>query len=320
MAEGFGPSEPGRFWRSLAARFRSAPEIYGLALAIVVFFGASFALSWLRALEFQTTTWDLGILQQALWSTAHGRPFYESADLETGGYQSLLQIHSAFLLYLLVPVYAAWPYPTTLFAVQSAVVASAAIPLFLLGRHVTGSPRLGLVAALAFLGWMPTLASTLYDVHIEALLPLETFSFTYLWARGRYGWGFAVGFVAFLSMELAPVLLFFVGLFFLLPARLELDRLRERFRRAIADPKVLAGVGFLVSCVAAYASLLYLREHYLIQALGFHSLSTGGSGYVIGATPVELGLRASNLSIGFGTKMTNWILLLALLGFVPLLA
>ena len=62
-----------------------------------------------RALELQTTTWDQGIYMQSLWSTVHGRPFYEAADFETGGFSSFLQVHSAFVLYLLVPIYAALP-------------------------------------------------------------------------------------------------------------------------------------------------------------------------------------------------------------------
>src|SRR5262249_51935685 len=33
-------------------------------------------LSNFRQANFATSTWDLGIYQQALWSTAHGRPFY----------------------------------------------------------------------------------------------------------------------------------------------------------------------------------------------------------------------------------------------------
>jgi uncharacterized membrane protein len=303
-----------------------------LWVAMAAYFVVSFAYSWLRALELQTTTWDMGIYQQALWSTAHGRPFYEAADAETGGYGSFLQVHSAYVLYLLVPIYDALPYQTTLFVVQSAVVAAASYPLYLLGSDATGSPRLGLVAGVMYLAWAPTLASNLYDFHIEAFLPVELFAFVLLWNRGRYGWGLAVAFVAFATMEIAPVLLFFVGLYFLLPdagsVRAALVRppggISFRVRSAVrwlrARRFVLASAGLMLLCLVAYYVDLLLRERYLAPLLGVSAFPSTNSGYVVGGTLGELGLLVQNVGVGFTTKLTAWLVLLALLGFVPLFA
>jgi uncharacterized membrane protein len=293
----------------------------------------SFALSWLRSVELQTTTWDMGIYQQALWSTAHGRPFYEAADLETGGYESLLQVHTVFLFYLLAPLYAAFPYEATLFGVQSLVVAAAAIPLFLLGRELTGSPRMGLVSAIAYLAWAPTLSSTLYDFHAEAFLPLELFTIVLLWQRQRYLAGAAVVGVAFATFELAPVLVFFVGVFFLLPSgptwrgwlvalrtRPRWKALGRQVRGALSSSRVRASVALIVASAAAYFLLLYLQTDVLTSALGMATLPTPATGYVIGGTPTALGLSAANLGVAFAPKLTYWVLILALLGFVPLFA
>jgi len=302
-------------------------------VAIGVYFVVSFSLSWVRAAELQTTTWDLGIYQQALWSTAHGRAFYEAADLETGGYNSLLQVHTVFVLYAAVPLYAALPYEGTLFAVQSAVVAGAAIPLYLLGRDVTHSPRLALAGAAAYLVWTPVLASNLYDFHAEAFLPLELFAIVLFWERGRYWTGAAVVALAFATIEIAPVLLFFVGVFFLLPSSQTWNRVwasaRQRapwatwaleFRRAVASPRVRAAAALVLASVGAYYLLVYLRVDVLTAALGTTPLPTAPTGYVIGGTPAALGLSLQNLGVGVATKLGYWTLILALLGFVPLFA
>jgi uncharacterized membrane protein len=313
------------------SRWRS--PLLWLGIAAGAYFAVAFVFSWVRALELQTTTWDFGLYQQALWSTAHGRAFYETADVETGGFQSLLQVHSVFLFYLLVPVYSAFPSNLTLFAAQAAVVALAAFPLYFLARDVTGSPRLALAAGVLFLAWAPTLTSNLYDFHPEAFLPVELFAIVFLWNRGRYGPGFAVAAVAFVTMELAPVLVFFVGIYFLFPSKTTATRWRsslrtDGWRRAVASamrtaartPRMLASLGLLAASALAYGALLYVRESYLTATLGTQPLPFGGSGYVIGATPAALGLAWSNLAVGWEVKLSAWLLLLALLGFIPLLA
>jgi uncharacterized membrane protein len=323
--------------RSLASRVGAVSPVLWLAVAIAVYFGVSLAFSGLRAMDLTTSTWDMGIYQQALWSTAHGRPFWEAADAETGSYGSLLQVHSVFLLYLIVPVYAAAPSEWTLFIIQSAVVALAAVPLFLLGRDLTSSGRWGLAAAVVYLAWAPLLSANLYDFHAEAFLPIELFTFVLLWNRSRYAGGVVVALVAFATFELAPILLCFAGVFFLLPSREQwqagIARLRgamsssrvrgnlnAELRRFFLQRRVIATLALLVLCVAAYLFLVALREQYLASWFGFPPFPSTPSGYVVGTTAAGLGLAWSNLFSGLTMKVTAWVVFFALLGFVPLLA
>lgn len=315
---------------------RALPRLTSFRLLVIgmaLFFVVSFAFSWLRAIEFQTTTWDQGLYQQALWSTMHGRPFYEAADVETGGYGSLLQVHTVFLFYVLAPLYGLLPSQVTLFAVQSAVVAVAAVPLYLLARDLTSSSRLGLVAAAFYLAGTPTLSSVLYDFHPEAFLPVELFTLALLWERERYSWGLLAAGVAFTTIELAPVLTFFFAIFGLMTAAAgaavslprvgtesRWDRRRAYLRNWLRTPRVRASIALLVASAVAYELLVYLRVDYLIATLGTYPVPVPPSGYVIGSTPAALGLRLSNLSVGLSEKLTYWLVLLALLGFVPLLA
>jgi len=304
-----------------------------LLIAVVAFVVVSFLLSWLRSVEFLTTTWDLGTYEQALWTTAHGRAFYETPDVVSGGYGSLLQIHSVFLLYLLVPLYGVLPFETTLFAVQSAAVGLAAVPLFFLAKDRTSSARMALATGLVYLAFTPVLSATLYDFHPEAFLPVEMFTLVLLWERDRYPAGFLVAGVAFATLEIAPVLAFFVGVLGLLETipfsssnrwpRTEGNAWRIRwsaFRNWIARRRVRNSLGLIAASLVAYELLLYLRVDVLTNVLGTYPLPTPATGYVIGGTPAGLQLSGSNLVAGLGTKLSYWLVVVALLGFVPLLA
>lgn len=319
------------------SRWLGLPTGLWLAVAVGCYVLVSFALSWVRLLELATSTWDLGIYQQALWSTAHGRAFYEAPDLESGGFGSLLQVHSVFALYLLVPLYASMPTPLTLFAVQSLVVGAAAVPLYLLTRDLTGSGRWGLVAGASYLVYFPVLSANLFDFHAEAFLPLELFAFVWCWFRGRYVAGSVVALAAFLTMELAPVLVFFAALFFVLPdgpqARRALASLRTALRqrrplswlrgaaaRFVASRRAMATSAILIGSVIAYLGLLYLREDFLGPWLGVGAFPSAPTGYVIGATPTGLGLSGANFTAFLPQKLLGWALAFALLAFVPFLA
>lgn len=330
------PSRRGRrLWDRTFGRF---PPFGWLLALVAIYVVATATLSWCRALDFQTTTWDMGIYQQALWSGAHGRGFYEAPDFETGGFGSFLQVHSSFILYAVAPVYAAIPSQATLFVVQSLAVGLAAVPLYQLARVVGGSSGYGLAAGGIYLVWAPTIASNLYDFHAEAFLPLEIFSFLFLWTKGRYRLGFLAAFVASITFELAPVLLFFAGLFFLFPAEERiwswLSGLRatgfakgigRALRTAVEGARSLrvrASLLLMASMVAAYGLLLWAREYWIGPLLGVGPFpsSASASGYVVGSTLPELGLSLANLTPGLTMKCLYWLTALALLGFVPLLA
>ncbi|MCI4340690.1 MAG: DUF2079 domain-containing protein, partial [Thermoplasmata archaeon] len=302
-----------------------------LIVLIATFAVSLTALCDFRFHELYATTWDFGIYQQAIYSTAHGRPFYESADLATGGYGSFLQVHSALTLYAVVPLYAAYPDPITLFAVQSVVVGAAALPLYLLATSVGVSPRRSLGLAGLFLVAAPTVASTMYDFHAEAFVPLVYLTVAWLWQTKRYGWGAVAVGIGFLTMEVVPVLLFFLALFFLsqrvrrpeadgIVARFPGDSIWTRLRALVLDPGARPTWLLLAASFVAYYLLLALRYHWFSDWFGFPPFPSVPRGYVVGATPNELGLSLSNVVIGLYGKATYWIVLLVLVGGLPLWA
>lgn len=315
---------------------------FWLVVLIALYIGMTAAVAQLRSWEFHTGAWDLGLYQQALWSWGHGRPLYESADFVQAGYGSLLQVHTAFVLVLVAPLYDAFPSAPTLFLVQSTVVGLAAVPLFLLARDVLGSEARALLPAGLFLVWTPVVASSLFDFHVEAFLPIELFTLFWLWRRERYLPGLGVAVLAFLTLEVTPVLVAAMALFFLVPSTrgtsLALEKLRRFLRgqdpfsstfRALGEmvarwwraPGVRASTALLVGAVVAYYLLRAFQTFWAVPTLGLSPVPTSSvaPGGVIGATPSVLGLSLANLGLDLQSKVEYWLLVYALVGFLPLL-
>lgn len=299
---------------------RGRPPVW-LFTAVLVSAIAVTVVSELRYEALLGTTWDLGIYQQALWSGAHGGHFYEAADYETGGFGSFLQVHSAFVLYLLAPAYGAWPDPLLLYAVQAAVVALAAVPLYYLGLSRGASSRRALGLAVLYLAWAPAIDGALHDFHIEAFVPLTYLSVTYLWSTQRYALGVAAFVVAAATMEVLPVLLAFLAL--LLGAERLRPHLRELRGRnwgaTLRDRDLWAAGALLLGSVVAYYLLLELRTDLLAAWFGFPAYPVAPVGYVIGGTPSGLQLSVSSLSLLFPQKIFYWLVLFTLVGFLPAL-
>ena len=304
------------------------PLLLGVGLLALVYFVVSFSLSILRLEEFTTSTWDLGIFQQALWSAGHGRLLWEAPDYEFYGVHSFLEVHPAPLLLALAPLYALAPQAGTLFVIQSLVVALAAFPLALLGTHLSGSWRKGLLGAGIYLAQAGLLGANLYDFHLESFLPLEIFSFVLLWERRAYLAAGGVALLTMLTLEVGPVLLFFFGIFFAVPVledlraswaeagrggRGFLGSLRRMGASLFREPKGRAAILLSTACVVGYLLLRVLQSDLVPGLLGSGSVRP-----LVGVGAAGLGLSWANLAIGFPQRVTYWVLALSMVGFLPL--
>ncbi len=319
-------------------RLRGAPRrhLWILAACMAAYFAVSLTLSYLRVLEFTVSNWDLGIFQQALWTTPRGFVFFEAGDWETWATVSFLQVHPALILYLLVPVYTVAPYPITLLSIQSGAVALAALPLYQFGRRLFPEPRRALVLSALYLAYAPVLTSNLYDFHLEAFLPLELFLLFLFWWDGRYLLGLVVAAAAYTTLEVAPFLVAAIALYFLAsppaqdPAGAVAPRTNGR-RSPLGSPGVrlrelLAGRRFrwsvllLVLSGAAYLCLRGFQWWVLPAFLGVPPRPPVGAGGITGAASASgLGLTFTLLP-NLGLKIGYWLLLTALLGLLPLFA
>jgi uncharacterized membrane protein len=265
----------------------------------------------LRNENFFTSAWDLGVNQQLLWTTAHGQLFYETPDRSFYGVHSFLQVHSTYVAALVVPLYAAWPVPLTLFAVQSTVFAASGIPLYYLAR---GSLRrvelVGSILLLYFVSFA-ILAGLMYDFHWESFLPVEILSFFVLVSRGRYSLSLVPFVMGTMTLEVFPFLAVAVVLLVLVERG---QLLRFSWRAMLKDRPVRIMLAFLVLAGVAYFAVRAIQYVLVPAVLGVAPVTAGGPGGL--SLIFGYGANAATLPHSFG----YWLLLLATLGFLPILA
>lgn len=126
-----------------------------------------------RYLAFQTRAWDLGIYNQAFFTTVTGHGwFYYTADLPSGNNGQLFVTHFSPILALFLPIYAIAPTPPTLLAIETIAVAFIAIPLYVFARAEFKSERWAILLSGICLASPVLLGIVWYDFHAEAFLPL----------------------------------------------------------------------------------------------------------------------------------------------------
>lgn len=150
-----------------------------LALFVVIYILYFTTASFLKQDNFFTARFDLGNMDQVVWNTLNGRVF-QFTDSVGVGTVSRLAFHADFILILLAPFYLIWNDPKMLLLVQTLVLSSGAIFVYLISNKVIGNKLISLVFAFTYLinpavNWV-----NLYDFHPVALATtflLATFYF-----------------------------------------------------------------------------------------------------------------------------------------------
>ena len=130
-----------------------------------------------RIRSFSTPTYDFGLFAQMFYNMKeHGLPL---TTLERDGLLSHFHVHVSPIYYLMLPFYCLVPVPETLQVLQAAVLASAVIPMWKLGKGLPDWQRMLLCGILmlypAFSG------GTGYDLHENCFLtPLILWLFYYM--------------------------------------------------------------------------------------------------------------------------------------------
>ena len=121
-----------------------------------------------RIYGFRTPTYDFGIFSQMFYHMKEsGMPM---TTLERDGMLSHFAVHVSPIYYLMLPIYWLFPSPITLQVLQGAVLASAVLPLWKLGKH-HGLPGAGrLLLCLVLLLYPAFSGGVSYDLHENCFL------------------------------------------------------------------------------------------------------------------------------------------------------
>lgn len=121
-----------------------------------------------RVLAYRTPSYDFGIFSQMFHQMrTTGLP---TTTLERDGLLSHFKVHVSPIYYLLLPFYCICPKPATLQVLQAALLASAAIPLWLLAKKHGFSPILRALFCLLLFLYPAYSGGAAYDLHENAFL------------------------------------------------------------------------------------------------------------------------------------------------------
>ncbi len=194
---------------------------FAAALACALVFAARVGLiGAFRYLTYHTPTYDFGIFAQIFWSLRDH--FSPDASCERDQILSHFAVHLSPALYFLLPFYLLFPYPATVQILQSAALAAAVVPLWLICRRMKLTARASFAFCFLYLIHPALIGGCMYDFHENCLLPLFLFS-AILFAEkgGKSGAVWAMVFSLFTCMikEDAAVYVAFLALFLLLSGR-----------------------------------------------------------------------------------------------------
>lgn len=138
------------------------------AAAATAFFCLVSAWTVGRVRSFSAPTYDFGIFAQMFHSMrTTGLPI---TTVERDGALSHFAVHVSPIYYLLLPFYCLVPRAETLQVLQAAVLASAVVPLWKLGRHHGLKPGVRCLLCVLLLLYPAYAGGTSYDIHENAFL------------------------------------------------------------------------------------------------------------------------------------------------------
>ncbi|HCI79109.1 MAG TPA: hypothetical protein DHW02_05425 [Ktedonobacter sp.] len=304
---------------------------FWIALSFVAFAMLAFSAFFivflvLKQNAYQTHAEDLGIMDQAIWNTIHGDVLHQTicntiGDVNCVGPDGIsrLAIHFEPILFPISLFYIFFPSPLTLLILQTLIVASGAIPAFLLARLRLRNDWIAAVIAFLYLLYPALHEAVIFDFHAVTLTAAFLLYMLYFMYTRRTVWLFVFAILAMACKEEVPLLVAVFGLWSII------FQLRWRSGAVLVILALLwTGVGLIVVHLASpvghtpltarysylgnsvVAIVLYILRH-PVSILKQHVLETQHlyylktlftpSGYLVVFSPWILVMAASTLAI-----------------------
>lgn len=255
----------------LKSRVASQPR--KLLTVLTLYIACLFALLLFSHYTFNTYAWDTGLFNQVLWSTLHGKPFYYTLEPFWTRTNSFLGAHFAPVLILILPFYAIYPRPETLFIIHSLVIASGAMVVYRLSKLILGNERLSFAFFVAYLLNPLVIGVALTYFHLEDFFLLFTILSIYFFMKNDWKSYFTCMALSLLTIEYAAIPTAAFGLMMLL--------LRVRGRRRLDKIALLA-----IVTVAIALTYFPLAQH-ARYVFGYNPQSLHQEWRILGVDHVE---------------------------------
>lgn len=186
-----------------------------LPCSVIVLYMLVFGtLTILKHQAFQTTAFDLGTMDQAVWNTSQGRILAVTIQ---PGVSIRLAGHVEPILLLISLLYLLHSDPRVLLVLQTVVVALGALPIYLLARERLNNDLAALVFPLSFLLFPALQAANMFDFHGVTLAgSFLAFAFYFAKREGGRGWFLAFVILTMSCREDMPLLVMMMGLYLIL--------------------------------------------------------------------------------------------------------
>jgi uncharacterized membrane protein len=205
-----------QFWKAM----RAQPYLVLLFVAIFIY-GIVFSyFTVLKHNVFQSSGWDLGVFDQALYTTLHNGQFlYYTADLFLNPSGCYFAQHVSPILFLLLPFYAINSSATTLLVLKSFILAFGALPLYLLARELLESAKAGFIVAIIYLFYVPLQGANWFDFQPQIFLPMLFFSMFYFAVKSKWKLYFVTVLLAAMVEEHIFILIFLTAAYLLITSK-----------------------------------------------------------------------------------------------------
>ena len=238
---------------------------YAILISMIAYAITFSYFTCLKHYTFSSYPWDLGIFNQAFYSTLHGKLFYYTVENYVNVEGSYFAIHFSPILFLLIPFYAINPRPETLLILQSCILALGALPLYLLAREVMKDKKSAFLTGLVYLLYPAIHGANWFDFHQQAFYPFLMFSMYYFFIKKRWIPYTLLTFLTLMVMEWSAFMVI------LLAANLLLMEFGSNFYKSLKDKGISAFIRYLVtkreSIILTSTALLGVAWWYFVSYL-----------------------------------------------------
>ncbi len=264
---------------------------------------------------FNTYAWDVGIFNQVLWSTLNGRPFYYTMEPFWSANNNFLATHFSPILVLVLPFYALYPKPETLFVIHSAIIALGVIVAYKLSYLLLRNGRYALIFSSLYFFNPLVVGQAFSSFHLEDFFMTLMMFTIYFFVKKDWRKYFVSLALTLMTIEYAAIPLIFFGVAMLL--------MINRWGSSSW------GVKFWIPLITIISSLLYFLAIQNIQlSLGLIQLNIHQEWRILGANSIiEVPLKvlenpvAALNALSYDSFYKTWYLLMifAPVLFLPLL-
>jgi uncharacterized membrane protein len=245
-----------------------------LLIVLILYTACLYAILLLSHFTFKTYAWDTGLFNQVLWSTLQGKPFYYTLEPFWTRTKSFLGAHFAPLLILILPFYAIYPSPETLFLIHSIVITLGAIAIFRLSKLILDDEELSFTFSIAYLINPLVIGIALASFHLEDFFLLFTILSIYFFIKNDWKKYFTCIVLSLLTIEYAAIPIIAFGF--------------TMFLMKVRDGQCIDKTAIIMSSVTVGMGLMYFPlAQYTRHLLGYNPQPLFQEWQMLGANYIE---------------------------------